>query len=151
MMRVVNEVHQISARKDNIIIFGLPEKDTGSLLERASYDKEEVRSVAASLDVSDIAIGEVKRLGQPQAKKPRPLKVKCINPDDKQQLLKNARRLRQHQRFKNVYINHDFTRLQQECNRHLRNELKSRRENHEDVIIWNGRVVPRNRSEKQFF
>ena len=151
MMRVVDEVHQISMRKDNIVIFGLTEKETGSVSERVFHDEKEVRLVAASLDIPDFPVTKVIRLGHSQAVKPRPLRVTCLNPEAKQNLLLNSSRLRLHAQYKQVFINHDFTKMQQDWNRRLRSELKSRRANNEDVVIRKGRVVPRDSSRNQFF
>jgi hypothetical protein len=143
MMKIVDEVHQVSLRKNNLIINGLQESENGSLQERETHDRVELTQLALALGVDDLKVSEVRRLGHSQSKKPRPLKIKCTDYEVKQKLLISGKCLRSHDKFKRTYVNPDMTRMQQSWNQKLRTELKRRRDNGEDVVIRGGTVVLR--------
>ena len=62
MMRVLDETHQISLRRSNIIIAGLPEP-SGSVVERIEKDTAEVKELASILGIRDLQCSEIRRLG----------------------------------------------------------------------------------------
>ena len=77
-------------------------------------------------------------------KEKRPLLVKLANAQEKWKILKAARNLsRAPGNMKNVSITLDFSEQQRDANRKLREELRIRRENGEDVVIYRGKVCPR--------
>lgn len=151
MIRIVDEVHQVSLRKSNLIINGLREREDGSLQERETHDRNEIAQLATVLGVTDLKVSEVMRLGHSQSRKPRSKKIKCADYDARQKLLFNSKRLRSHEKFMRTYVNPDLTKLQQSWNRKLRAELKQRRDNGEDVVIRSGNVVPRTNPQTRDF
>ena len=151
MIKIVDEVHQVSLRKNNLIIRGLGEREDGSLQERETHDRNEIAQLTTALGVTDLKVSEVIRLGHSQSKKPRPLKIKCVDYNAKQKLLFNSKQLRSHEKFLRTFINPDLTKMQQSWNRKLRTELKQRRDNGEDVVIRSGNVVPRTNLQTRDF
>lgn len=47
------------------------------------------------------------------------------------------------EQFRNIYLTPDLTRAEQEHFRELRSELKTKRDAGEDVVIYRGRIIPR--------
>ena len=125
----------------DIIIRGLSE-GTGTVEERAEQDVEAVNSLLASIEVDSEDVTDVRRLGKMNGGKPRLLRATFPNPTRRQEALRKAKLLRS-SRFKNVYIQPDRTRMQQETERSLRKELKDRREQGEDVVLYRGEVRSR--------
>ena len=73
----------------------------------------------------------------------RPLNVILNDESFKNQMMKNAKKLRRNAKFNNVFLKNDLTRKQQQLEFDLRQEKKQRTLNGEDVIIFDNKVIPR--------
>ena len=145
-----DEAERRILRQKNIIISGLEVKTSGTLEERKEDDVGKCREVLSRLSVSaEDSIIQVTRIGN-LAKTSRPLlKVTLDSFETKRMIIRKAKDLRSD--FPHVYINPDRTPLQQLQQRELRQELKSRREKGEDVIIKGNSVVSRDTYSSQNF
>ena len=83
----------------------------------------------------------VSRIGSIRSSKPRLIRVKCSDLNEKGRILRESRNLRNLPDFQGIFINPDQTVVQRKRGAELRRELKSRREAGEDVRIRHGRVV----------
>ena len=145
---VMEEMELRTQRRNNIIVSGIQLKKDGSLEERKEDDTDRCTAILEEVGVSSDDISEIRRIGG-QGKASRALiKVKLVSYDAKQAAIRNSKQLRTN--HPNVYINPDRTPTQQLLFKQLRNELKSRRENGEDVIIQKGHVVPRGTRQMNF-
>ena len=63
--------------------------------------------------------------------------------DTKKEILRNAKLLRKSNTNRNIFINEDQTPMQQRESHLLRKELRMRRDNGEDVVIFRNAVMPR--------
>ena len=141
---IMNEVEERERRRSNLIIAGLWEKEDGSVEERKQWDVEKVEQLFGELcDFENSVVSSVFRIGKMNSSRPRLLKVICRDADAKRSLLRKAKDLRDSSIFRNVYLNPDMTPMQQEENKRLRLELKTRRNLGEDVIIRQGRIAGR--------
>lgn len=119
----VFEARMREERRLNIVVKNLPE-------ERP--DDEAWLELVQAMGVP--GIGEVNgcsRIGKAGAEgKPRPLKVECASSSQKQKLLRNSNKLARaaEGKFKNVFLNRDLTRTEQNEQRQLREELKKMKE-----------------------
>ena len=79
-----------------------------------------------------------------RADKPRPIRIKFNDITKKVSVLAASKKLRNVQRYKDVYLNPDLTPKQQEMSKNLRdmrNKLKKRSENAgKKVYIWRNSV-----------
>lgn len=141
-----SEMDNRISRTNNIVIRGLPE-ESGMIAERIARDKAILEEVFDVLNV-EAGVIDVRRLGKPNKNRPRLLRVSLSNICHKQEILRKSKSLKS-SRFQNIFIQPDFTPMQQVIERGLREELKRRRENGEDVVIHGG--VVRLRSELQGF
>ena len=75
--------------------------------------------------------------------KPRLLRVTLENVEVKKQILMKAKHLRDSVdgNLSKVFISPDLTPKEREANRKLREELKARRDQGENVVIRNGKIV----------
>ena len=143
---VVRETMERQRRRKYLIISGLPEytgtcNQLESAVERRSHDIKGLKTLAAEVGIDDLEPEEVVRIGRINSSRPRLLRFKCGTADVKFDLLKKSKNLRHNPTFGRVFINPDMTRFQREVNKKLREELKSRREAGEKVIIHRGRVI----------
>lgn len=141
--RIMGECDERRRRENNVVIFGIKERVTGTPTEREQHDREAVTEVTQALELSDSEIETVRRLGKPDTNRggKRPLLVKLKTLDQKMKLVHRARLLRNTSIFKSVYVNPDLTPLQQIKRKELLLELRKRRANGEDVVISNNKVV----------
>ena len=143
--KILDECDQRKRRERNVVISGLDETVHGTVSERIEQDKDRVAEVFKELALPDMDIESVQRLGKPASSNgKRLLLVKLQTFDQKMRVLQQATALRNSSRFRRVYINPDLTPLQQSKRRELMAEIRRRRDNNEDVIIFRNRVVLRN-------
>ena len=72
------------------------------------------------------------------------LKVEFSTEEDKRKILQKAKSLRQKPEYRFVFINPDRTIFQQKEFILIHEELRRRRENGEDVVIFKNKVVTKN-------
>ena len=146
---LLTEMEERKNKKDNVVIFGIPEAVTGTPVERKALDSEVVNEICDTLNVRRVTeTPHTRRLGRPRTDgKPRPVWIKFGKKDRdiKQHLLEKSRELKNNResKFSKVFIKVDLTQKQIAAEQVLREELKRRRDAKEDVIIRNGRVIPR--------
>ena len=140
---ILDEVEDREKRRNNVIVFSVEEREQGSLEERREHDIDVVNEVLDSLGFGDVVLNNVHRLGRTSSGKFRPLKVPLVNYSVKASVLQKSRLLKQNDKFKNVYITNDRTKLQQSEWSELRAERDRRKQDGEDVVIYNGKVCSR--------
>ncbi len=150
---VTNEVAERIIRRRNVVMAGIPECTQGSVTDRKSEDEQRVREVRAVLGCASDGMEEASRLGRIQFGKDRLLRVRFEKEEDRQQILRCAPKLKAADQpwMRNVFINPDRTRLEQDQYRILRNELKRRRQNGEKVFIRSGKVLTEEELEAKNF
>ena len=113
-------------KKNNIIIFGLPESQATDSKEETQM---EVQLLFHDLGLQLNTVTDVQsmyRVGRPSAEKKRPIVIKLTSSDMKREILFKARNLKGNPRWKGVVITHDLTKLQ--CLEEKNHELKLRHE-----------------------
>lgn len=115
-----NEVEQRLTRRDNVIVFGIPETNDGSIQDRLQKDADAVRMICEALEIKDPVTKQFQRLGKRLDTRPRILRVKC-DETTRRELLRKSKNLRNcNPSLNNIYINVDRTRLQQDQFRYYR-------------------------------
>ena len=100
-----------------------------------------LKSLAQRIGLADFKPQSVTRLGKIVHSRPRLLRFKCANMQEKITLLKGSKNLRNDGQFKKVFVNPDLTECQRKRDKSLREQLKSRRDRGEDVVIYRGEIV----------
>ena len=147
---VMWEAEERYRRRKYIIVSGLPEDETGTVSERLISDTNKVKNLALSIGFQGFEPREISRIGNLNSLRPRLLRLKWENPQQRNALLHKARSLRQTLCFKDVYLKPDQTRMQREQSQRLRAELKSRRDSGEKAIIRRGQIVNIDDHEENF-
>ena len=136
-----------------MLLFGLSESgDTPT--ERCSRDVDRVMKIFAALHIDDkTLVWKCFRIGQWSESRPRPLKLCFESEEDKMRILRQSSRLSKLDHsdpLRKVFIRRDMTKSELLEDKERRQELKTRRENGEDVIIRRGKVVPRKARAHEF-
>ena len=139
---ILEEVRQREMRRDYIIISGVPEQQGDTAGDRKDADASVIKEIADELECS-LSFSVAYRIGKPVSGRPRLLRVKCVDADERASLLRNARKLRDTDvpHLKSVYINPDRTLLERERRKKMMEEVKSRRLAGERVTIRHGKIV----------
>ena len=106
-------------------------------------DKEEVLSVISEgLGLEDVAVESTIRLGKREEEKTRLLRVTVESVKVKRSILQKAKKLRESEKWKSVFITPDLSPKERKRNKELRDELKRRTdEGEEDLVIRRGKIV----------
>ena len=142
---LLEEFEDRTRRRKNIIISGVPEQMEGSADDRIQADKSGVEEILREIweDYDDEMI-RCHRIGRHATGRARLLRVVLNDEEAKKSILFNAaKELRKCPAYKNVYVNPDLTISQRKINKLLREELKRRKSEGEDVIIRRNKIVPR--------
>ena len=141
-LEILKEVEMREHRRDNLIIYGLSEKEEGTMKERRVHNQLLLRdtSILAEIGTSNEDIHDFYRVGRITADKRRPIKLKMKKRSAKHEILNKAKNLKFSTNFKKIFIRNDLTKAQQLEQSDLQKELKSRREAGQDAVIYNGEV-----------
>ena len=131
---IADELADRERRKNNLIIYNLPEKSDHEL------DKKLFAELCKTIFSDEFAVSKIFRLGKRNENKIRPLLVVLKNEMDKSFLLANSAKLRQHDSCKTVYFSPDRTKFERLKYKKLVEELKQRKAN---LIICNNAIVNR--------
>ncbi|KAH3706268.1 hypothetical protein DPMN_065653 [Dreissena polymorpha] len=108
-------------RKNNVIIYNLPESNEESPEERKSHDDVVLKELCGSVKVNDIPT-EITRLGVKSNTRSRPMRVVFENEQAKWKLLKN------NYVFKDkIHTTPDYTYRQRQINMKMKEEVAKRR------------------------
>ena len=102
------------------------------------------------LEMNHHKILKVRRLGKKNDDESKlwPLLVEFETEEEKWIILSQGKYLKSSDRFYSIFISKDMTKEEQEYDTELKKELEERRANHEGVMIKNGRVINKTKSEQ---
>ena len=133
------------SRKLNIIVHGLKESEKKEAVDRKQDDIILLNEVFEEIGVKSVNVKSAIRLGKVDNKKHRLLKVVLDVKKDKHDILSNASKLRNNDRFSKVYISPDLTAKEREEDKKLRAELEKIREEskieNKKWVIKNKKIV----------
>ena len=150
-----DEMKEREERKLNLIFFNIKESTSNEKAEAFKEDINKVKQVLSHTNpdlsediVKDLSEENMFRLGNKddsndQSKKPRPIKLTLPNEKTKFKILKNTTLLKNFESQQNVGIKPDLTKLQQKEDKELRAQLKKRKDEGEDVMIYRNKVILR--------
>lgn len=146
---LLDELQQRLIRANNLIISGLPEKDSGTVDERKKHDLQEFERLSKLMNMPRVVITQCTRIGGARGDSNRLLKIRLADQNTRVQLLGRSKSLRNTE-FDKVFLNPDRTPSQQSAYKELKRELKERRDMGEDVVIYRDQIRPKNFRAKNF-
>ena len=147
----MEEQSEKEKRERNIVFHNILESDSEEPEKRKQYDSMEVKAVLEYLDIEDTqeALKPI-RLGKKleHSEKPRLLKVTVDSVETKRKILFKAKSLRNSKsdKLSNIYVTPDLTSKEREAGKKLRDELRARRSEGEEVMIRGGKIVEARKS-----
>ena len=143
----MDEQKERERRSCNLILHNIPESTSDDPEERKQHDSSKVEEVLDYLDIASSQENEALkpiRLGRKtDGDKPRLMRVTVESTVIKKDVLSKARSLRnsRDENLSKVFISPDLTPKEREVNKKLRDELRTRRNNGDNVMIRNGKIV----------
>ena len=138
-----NEKDEKEKRKCNIVISNMTESQASTGEERKVHDIKKLTNIIKEELKIHVRIENAFRAGKRQENKPRLLIATLPSEACKWDVLKAAKMLRdsENTEVKGMYINKDLTVLEREQNKKLRDEVKRRKSEGENVKIIKGKCV----------
>ena len=153
MNQILTQVEEIERerRKKNIVIFNLQEPNGSESSERYREDEEKCGKIfVEELNVQDLRIEKLIRIGKKTENRRRPLLVKLGSEDERKTVMKAASKLRNSKNFERLYISKDMTVSEREKEKKLREELSQRKQQGEsELIIRRGKIIRIDRQPQQ--
>ena len=150
----IEEYRERELRKLNIILHNVPESKEESVEERRADDTRMIKEIARKINVLQIEITKIVRLGEkPEAGKNRLMRVTLENTTQKRNMLQNAKKLRDAKDgiMDKIYISPDLSKKAREKGKKLRDELNRRRKNGEaNLVISKGKIITKETNEQPF-
>ena len=147
---VMEEQREKEEKKNNIIMYNMPEPVTNDVNQAIKEDITLVKEVLAEVhpNIGEVEIDEknTKRLGkEKKSGHTRPIKIQFRDDASKGQVFRNSAKLRSHDRFAKVNISSDKTRKELQEDRKLKEDLMVQRalRPDEDLIIHRGQIIKR--------
>ena len=122
------EVRDKEDRRNNIILYKVPECQPGSYEEIIKHDSEyfvEMCNEALGLDLTREDMKRIQRLGRRSAE-PRPLLIQLSSGMLKNHIMETTFNLRKSETFRHVIVSHDMTKTEREQCKQLVAEAKQR-------------------------
>ena len=115
-------------RKKNVIIYGIPESKKEFLTDKKADDREKFKEILNVIGTSNFSPVYVRRLKSKDITKPSPIINELSDVSFRNPLLLAAKRLREKEGYKSIYISPDLTEAQRSLDydlRKKRNEANS--------------------------
>lgn len=138
--KLIAEVEERQRRSYSLVLFNLPEARKDSDVDRASDDTDRAHDIVLPNDTNheNIKILSCTRLGKFNNEKTRPLRISFASPQQAFDVLKRYKRVR------NLYLNRDLTKFQQNESFTIRSEYRARVQKGEnDIILRYSNGMPR--------
>lgn len=147
LREIIDEEKEREDKKDNLILFNLPECSSNVESDIDSDNLKEVQELFKIMNINtDMLPKSMKRIGKKPnfSGKPRALIITLKDEKYKGKIFTECKKIRElpdNHTYHNVHIKNDLTKLQQEEEKLLFAELKRRREAGEIVKIKRGKIV----------
>ena len=130
----IEEKTEHDKRKDNIVVWNIPESEKENTEERQEEDtKAAYEILGKTTELDKDSFSKIERLGK-KGNRPRLLRITVKSPQLKEKIVKNQRKVNEdHTDRQNFnYINHDLTPAEREKERKAREELKAELKRRQD-------------------
>lgn len=144
---VLKEINDHKSRENNIVIYGVPESESGEFRERIDQDKTFVKSF---IQVCGVSVQEdeykVYRLGRLNLDRKRPMLLRFVNANIKPALFRKLTNLHDKDEYKDIRVANDLTKKEREQEADLWRKAKNLTEEGQGKYRvagppWNRRVV----------
>lgn len=143
----ISEWNRRRMRENNIVVFGIPETTSERIEERVEGDRIRIKEILDTCEISDgqVKIEKIIRLGKSRMDKKRPILVKFTDSETKIELYRNIKKLRDDDKFKEIQIKNDMTKLERDRELALYRESKNLTTTNNEGAKYRVRGPPWNR------
>ena len=150
-----DELKDREERKNKLIFFNISESTKANKEEAATEDLQKIKEILSHTNpdmkentIKDLNTKNLKRLGDKSTdpnvtSKPRPIRVTFPDDKTKFKILNKSSLLKTLTSQQNIGLKPDLTKQQQKEDKELREELKRRKEQNEDVMIFRNKIIKR--------
>ena len=144
-LSVLRELNERESKKSNLVIHSIPESDSRIGSERKEHDLQMLTDILSQIKQNDVEVDKdvsfITRLGEQNPDKPRPLLLKLKTEVMKENILHNAKHLK-NSKFEDISIQPDLTKKQRQMEADNRKEMASRNEkmDQEEAKNWEWRM-----------
>ncbi|KAJ3658854.1 hypothetical protein Zmor_010572 [Zophobas morio] len=133
---VVSEVMERQIRKQNLVLFNVPEQPINLSRDEALIrDRDSVNNILLHINSAyDVSSGSIQRMGKYLAGKNRPVKVLLKNEQEVQNIIRFAKQLKNSTQYKHIFVAFDRTPRQIEYYKLLKDEMDLRTTNGESGL-----------------
>ncbi|ESN92775.1 hypothetical protein HELRODRAFT_164888 [Helobdella robusta] len=121
----ISELQEREKRKKNIIIYGVPESSAPNPTDKRTEDEAKTKKIMKVVDKVNIKAAYSKRLRSKDTTKPSPLLVDLTDASLRNPVLLAAKKFRDVEGFKSVYISPDLTEAERQLDYKLRQHRNS--------------------------
>lgn len=123
----IKEIADREARSKNLLLFNVPESKSDDSPTRKEEDEALVKTLCKDVLELDVPFSQTTRLGPKKAGHSRPLRITVESKEQHEAVLRQAKNLKNHQdKYQNLSIRPDLTRLEREEMRELVQEKKQK-------------------------
>ena len=133
----------IDKKKDNLIIYGMPESEAADKKAEMLEDYRKLKlSYQGRVEIEKEDLTNITRLGT-KGTSIRPIQITLANQNKRKQLLTNNKELKllENNISTQLYVSPDRTKQQREADKLLRAELKERKKTDPNLVIRNNKIV----------
>ena len=128
------EMNEMEEKRENIVVFGLPEQGNQEKGSHWEYDHKKVDQILEKIMGRKMKFSIKFRIGAKAENKVRPIVVKLGNPHEKKEILGRTFALQSESIWKNVYIKQDLTKNQRDLLKKQEEELKEEAEKRNSLL-----------------
>ena len=135
----------IEKKKDNLIIYGVPELPTDDKKEEMNEDFRRVKKVyAGKVVLQKEDLSHMTRLGIKENGKTRPIQITLVSQNKRTEMLtKNMNlKLLENDESTNIYVSTDRTKKQRAEYKALKKVLDEKKKTNPNLVIRNNKIVP---------
>ena len=153
VLATVKDCRDSINREANFIMFRVEECDSEEAIEWKEYDNKFVNGFLHCIDAGEVEVARVTRIGARSKNKDRPIKVTCVNPEQKREVMPKVANLKYipegsaQESFKKVSATHDMSKAERQVNKLKLSEakLKTANDNQDGKFVYKVRGPPWNR------
>lgn len=149
VQQVLDNSKEKEEKKNNLIMFNLPETATTDAKQSYEEDLQKVKDVLRYVNggtlIQDLDESNVSRMGRRKEEQTRPrgIKIQLANNENKMKILRNAKELAKHATFKTLGLSPDKTQQERTNYLKMRTEVNTRNAKGEDLIIYKDKIITR--------
>ena len=141
-------------KKKNLIIFGANESNDIENNNNSEKDGEQVKNIFTIIDIDFEKVKTIMRFNKSKrGSNPATILVELKDAKDRYNILKKARKLKEHSEYNKVFINPDLTLSQRDLGKKLRDERNMRNLENKDktytFVIRSDKVIKIRNQEKR--